>query len=60
MRKILLLLIALMAALHTARAARTAPVSGRVVDDEGSAVEYATVVLQRDGRQIAGAATDTD
>lgn len=60
MKKILLLLISLLTALSEVHAARTAPVTGRVVDGGGAAVEYATVVLQRDGQQVAGAATDTD
>lgn len=43
-----------------ASAARLCPAHGRVVDQQGQAVEYATVVLIREGRQVAGMATDAE
>ena len=41
-------------------AARLCPAFGRVVDENGKAVEYATVVLLKGNRQIAGMASDAD
>lgn len=43
-----------------ASAARLCPAHGRVIDQQGQAVEYATVVLIREGRQVAGMATDAE
>lgn len=60
MKKFILLLAAVLLAAAGARAARLAPAEGRVVDPSGQAVEYATVVLLRDGQQVTGMATDTD
>ena len=55
-RDSLILLLAMAAA--NAIAARMYPAGGRVVDEQGQAVEYATVVLLRGGEQVAGMATD--
>ncbi len=41
-------------------AARISPAHGRVVDEQGKAIEYATVVLLRQDRQITGMATDAE
>ena len=61
MKRFALLIVMLAAALFEAAntmAARLYPATGRVVTEQGQAVEYATVVLLRDGRQVAGMATD--
>lgn len=60
MKKLALLLACIMLSLTAAHAARLAPAQGRVIDPNGQGVEYATVVLLRDGRQVTGMATDTD
>lgn len=60
MKKLSLLLIALILGLSQLFAARMSPVTGRVVNEKGEAVEYATVVLLRDGQQVSGQATDTE
>ena len=60
MKKWILLIVALAAATASALAARLCPAVGRVVDEQGKAVEYATVVLLKDDRQVAGMATDAD
>lgn len=41
-----------------ASAARQAAVTGRVVDSLGTAIPYATVVMLRGGKQVAGTSTD--
>ena len=41
-------------------AARLCPSKGRVMDERGGAVEYATVVLLRDSAQVTGTATDAE
>lgn len=41
-------------------AARQAPVTGRIVNRSGEAVDYATVVLLRDNLQAAGTTTDSE
>ncbi len=43
-----------------AQAARQTPVSGRVIDEQGAPIEYATVVLLQDDRQVAGRTTDAE
>lgn len=58
MKQLLLLLIALILGLSTVQAARTAPANGRVVDEQGEAVAYASVVLLQSERQVAGISTD--
>lgn len=60
MKKWILLITILAAAALTASAARLFPAHGRVVDQQGKAVEYATVVLMKDEQQVAGMATDAD
>lgn len=60
MKRIILLLAALALAASYAMAARSLPASGRVVDEQGKAVEYATVVLQKGSEQVAGMATDNE
>lgn len=58
MKKLILLILLLAMAAANAIAARMYPAGGRVVDEQGQAVEYATVVLLRGGEQVAGMATD--
>ena len=48
MKKLVLLSLALMLSLTELFAARMLPTRGRVVDEQGNAVAYATVVLLRD------------
>ena len=59
-----ILLITILAATFTvaasASAARLFPAYGRVVDEQGKAVEYATVVLMKNEQQVAGMATDAE
>ena len=58
MKRLLLLIVMLAAAVSSALAARMYPAGGRVVDEQGQAVEYATVVLLKGSDQVAGMATD--
>lgn len=58
MKKLILLILLLAMAAANATAARMYPAGGRVVDEQGQAVEYATVVLLRGGEQVTGMATD--
>lgn len=60
MKRLILLLAALAWAISDAMAARALPARGRVVDEQGKAVEYATVVLQKGTEQVAGMATDSE
>ena len=60
MKKWILLIVALAAATASALAARLCPAVGRVVDEQGKAVEYATVVLLKGDQQVVGMATDAD
>ena len=60
MKKLILLILLLAMAAANATAARMYPAGGRVVDEQGQAVEYATVVLLRGGEQVAGMATDAE
>lgn len=60
MKKLALLIVMLAIALLEARAARLCPATGRVVTEQGDAVEYATVVVLRDGTQVTGMATDAE
>ncbi|MEG0789282.1 MAG: outer membrane beta-barrel protein [Alistipes sp.] len=59
MKKLLLLLITIGLGLSTVFAAKEYPASGRVVDETGAVVAYATVVLLKDNAQVAGIATDS-
>lgn len=58
MKHIITLIIALGMAAQSLAAAH--PTSGRVVDPEGRAIEYATVVVLRGTEQVAGMATDSE
>ena len=60
MKKLVLLSLALMLSLTELFAARMLPTRGRVVDEQGNAVAYATVVLLRDEKQVAGMASDEE
>lgn len=60
MKKIVLLIIAFILALSNAFAAKMYPTKGRVVDEQGQAVEYATVVLLKGTEQVTGMTTDTE
>lgn len=57
MKQILLLILAIGMTLANVTAARVSP-SGRVIDEQGTPVEYATVVLLKNDTQVAGMATD--
>lgn len=57
MKKILTLLLFLGGSVEM-YAAKQIPATGRVVDEQGAAVEYATVVLLEENRQTAGSVTD--
>lgn len=60
MKKLLLTAILAAACLIPAIAARTAAVSGRVIDEKGTPVAFATVVLLQAERQAAGMTTEAD
>ncbi len=60
MRQIVLFILAVALAITNANGARIMPTTGRVVDEQGKAVEYATVVLLKDGQQVIGMATDNE
>lgn len=60
MRKLTLLVVTLALGVTELFAARLCPSTGRVVDEQGKAVEYATVVLLKGTEQVAGMATDSD
>lgn len=60
MKRIILSVIFAIACVLSGFAARTAVASGRVVDEKGLPVEFATVVLLRQERQVAGMTTDAE
>ena len=60
MKTWMILLVAVAFGLQSAFAARLYPSKGRVVDEQGQAIEYATVVLLDNGEQVAGMATDPE
>lgn len=60
MKRLSILLVVLIMGVLEAMAARQTPVRGRVVDEEGRPVAFATVVLLDGERQVAGVATDAD
>lgn len=60
MKKWILLIVALAVAAASALAARLCPAVGRVVDEQGKPVEYATVVLLKGDQQVVGMATDAE
>ena len=57
MKRLILLIVTLAAAATRLFAAHLCPSTGRVVDEQGKAVEYATVVLLKGTEQVAGMAT---
>lgn len=60
MKKWILLIVTLAVAAASAHAARLCPAVGRVVDEQGKAVEYASVVLLKGTQQVVGMASDAD
>ncbi len=60
MKRLILLIVTLAAAATRLFAAHLSPSTGRVVDEQGKAVEYATVVLLKGTEQVAGMATDAE
>ena len=58
MKRLILLIVILASAANQLSAARLYPSTGRVVDEQGNAVEYATVVLLKGSEQVAGRTTD--
>lgn len=60
MKKLITLIVMLVFVAGELSAARLCPSKGRVVDERGGAVEYATVVLLRDSAQVTGTATDAE
>ncbi len=58
MKRIVLLLVILATIAAQASAARLCPATGRVVDNRGAGVGYASVVLLRGTEQAAGMSTD--
>ncbi|WP_295936606.1 outer membrane beta-barrel protein [uncultured Alistipes sp.] len=60
MKKLFLLIVMLLMAISSVFAARMYPAEGRIVDEQGKAVEYATVVLLKGSDQVAGMATDNE
>ncbi|MDE5709049.1 MAG: carboxypeptidase-like regulatory domain-containing protein, partial [Alistipes sp.] len=60
MKRLTILIVAMILAILKAMAAQLCPTTGRVITEQGDAVEYATVVLLCDGRQVTGMATDTE
>ena len=58
MKRLILLIVILASAVSRLSAARLCPSTGRVVDEQGNAVEYATVVLLKGSEQVAGRTTD--
>ncbi len=60
MKKLILLVTASFLAITCCQAARLSPATGHVVDEQGRNVEYATVVLLKNGTQVAGMVTDAE
>ncbi len=60
MKKLITLIVMLVFVAGELSAARLCPSKGRVMDERGGAVEYATVVLLRDSVQVTGTATDAE
>lgn len=60
MKRIILLIVILATALSEVLAARMYPAKGRIVNEQGEAVEYASVVLLKEDRQVAGMASDDE
>lgn len=60
MKQLAALLLTLILAVSHVFAARTYPATGRVIDEQGEAVAYATVVLLKDNMQVMGLSTDSE
>ena len=60
MKRLILLIVTLATTATQLFAAHLCPSTGRVVDEQGKAVEYATVVLLKGTEQVAGMATDAE
>ena len=60
MKRLILLIVTLATTATQLFAANLCPSTGRVVDEQGKAVEYATVVLLKGTEQVAGMATDAE
>lgn len=60
MKRFFLLSFVLLCIVAESLGARQAAVSGRVTNHNGEPISYATVVLLRDGEQVAGTATEAD
>ncbi|MEG2095842.1 MAG: outer membrane beta-barrel family protein [Alistipes sp.] len=60
MRHLILLFLFLATIVPAAQAAHQSPVTGRVVDQNGNPIAYATVVLLKNKTQAAGIATDSE
>ena len=58
MKRAIILIVILASVASRLSAARLCPSTGRVVDEQGNAVEYATVVLLKGAEQVAGRTTD--
>ena len=60
MKKLAAFIVIVIMTILRALGAQNYPATGRVVTQQGDAVEFATVVLLQDGQQTAGTATDTE
>lgn len=60
MKKLAAFIVIVIMTVLRALGAQNYPTTGRVVTQQGDAVEFATVVLLQDGQQTAGTATDTE
>lgn len=60
MKRFLLLFTLALLPVSTLLAARQATASGRVIDEKGAPVEFATVILLQAEKQVAGMTTDAD
>lgn len=60
MKRLLLSAMLAIACMLPALAARTAVATGRVIDEKGAPVAFATVVLLQAGEQAAGMTTEAD
>lgn len=60
MKKLVIIIVSLILAASNAMAAHMYPATGRIVDEQGEAVSYATVVLLKDNQQVTGMTTSDD
>ena len=60
MKRILFIIAFLLGLAAASHSAPQSPVTGRVVDSEGVAVEFANVIFMRDSVQVRGVASDSD